>query len=239
MLDFVFAIPSHARSEDQKTLEYLHKLNIPASKIYMCVWDSELHDYAQWQPYVNSIFTTSIHNLPAGRNVLLDKIPSKYIVMLDDDISKIGFLKKGKKLGIEPVQSGKQLSDFIELGFKISLAKGARLWGIYLGDNALFMSHRIKEKAFIEGTFLGIVNDGMRFNTAYSVNEDMDFCCRSYKKYGLVLRFDFVSITAKHKSKGGCDEFWYLQPLSYKLLMKEHSDLLKPNPKQKYGLMFK
>jgi hypothetical protein len=235
MIKPVYSILSHARGEKQKTLEYLHSLGIQKDRIYLCVWDSEADEYRNWSAYAQ-ILPSPMHSIGGDRNYILDTIKeTQYFIQLDDDISKISYLNHGK---LEPINDGKQFENLISYGFSTCIRHGAKLWGIYPVYNAFFMKDKISTKGLLN-SFFGIINDGMRFIPDFKVKEDYEFCCRSLKKYGVVVRLDNVACNAVHYSKGGCENVWNTNNKMCNVLMKLHGDILKLNPRRKGEVLLK
>lgn len=237
MIQPVFAIPSHGRADYQPTIEYLHSLSVPAERIVLCVRDTEVKDYDKWKPFVRAIIPESYHNLGGALNSLLDYLQDeKYILELDDDVTHIAFLQKDK---LVPLKDGKKFAEFLNYGFTYAIKSGAKLWGIYPVYNAFFMKNKVRDRALLIGTFLGIINEGMRFNPEFVLKMDFDYCCRSMKKYGKVIRFENVSVKARHYSKGGCEKEWSKNELMGKMLLERHGDILKPNSKRPGEVLLK
>lgn len=235
MSNVVFAIPSYKRSDKQLTLEYLESMDIPKQIIYIATQTEE--DYELYKrEYGNraNIIYGKGNCVSDNRNNLLNEFEdNQKIVMLDDDLSYIGKLENNKLIPIDK----KELMNFIENAFDYCKANNALIWTGYPVENAYFMSNKIDKKQFGVGCIMGIINSEYRFNPEYRIKEDFEICLRTIKAGYNCIRFNFIHAKGKHKSKGGCMEFWDKDKECTDKILKEYSTLIKKGKKENSILM--
>lgn len=155
-------------------------------------------------------------NMGRVRNYILDNIDCKKIVMVDDDISRVGYFENAARyeLGKSKIQR------FIKNGFGMAEALSIKLWGINLQDDLKFYReyNPISFLLPVLGTFSCIIKSGIRYDERLGLNEDYDFFLQNIHKHKKVLRFNKYNYTAGHlDEKGGCG--------AYRLLKEEKSKL--------------
>lgn len=206
---YVITIPSYNRWDliNKKTLKLLEKCNIDISKIYIFVSDAD-----QYKKYINSLDKKYHENIIIGVKGLLEqrKFISSYfpegfkILEMDDDIDNITTFKIEDKK--------KVLVDFLLLDeliistFKMCVASGYKLWGVYPCDNPYFYKNKTSyDCRFIVGSFFGIINDReIENNIMICEKEDFERTILYHKKYGGVIRYNHIGITTNfYRNKGG------------------------------------
>ena len=202
----VFCIPSYKRSEEQKTLAYLESMGVEKEKIYISTQSKEDYEIYQekYGERANIIYGEG-DCVSDNRNNILNNFPKgEEIVMLDDDLFFIGKLKNKK---ITPFEK-EELFSFLEDAFSYCKKNNALIWTGYPAENGYFMSATIDKRNFGVGCIMGIINSDYRFNREYKIKEDFEICLHTMKDGYNCIRFNFIHAKGKHKSKGGCEEFW-------------------------------
>lgn len=206
MNNIVFGIPSYKRSEQQLTLNYLEQMGYSKEQIYISTQSVEDYKkYAEKYSKRANIIYNEGSCVSDNRNNLLNYFEKgTKLVMLDDDLSFIGHLVNKKLVPF----TQEELHKFINDAFKLTEKKKALIWTGYPVENAFFMSKTIDNKNFGVGCIMGIIIDNYRFNPEFKIKEDFDICLQTIRDGYNCLRFNFIHAKGKHKSKGGCEEFW-------------------------------
>lgn len=149
-------------------------------------------------------------NMAKVRNYIRDHAESKYLVMIDDDVSEIGFHEelKTNPIGLIAVM------DFLEKGFLLCEEVGTVLWGINLQSDPKF--YREYSPFSFLSPVLGpfschVINDEakrIRYDHRLGLNEDYDFFLQVMHKYHKVYRNNKYYYKAGHlKDAGGCGAY--------------------------------
>jgi len=242
MIDYAIAIPSYHRPEciRDKTLSLLFDAGIPAKKITIFVSTEE--DAEKYQEIVPSNLYTQIVNLNVRgigktRNAIHDHYPEKKcIIEIDDDIKGLFFRKDDKTL----VPVGDKLEQVIDAGFKLCLANGIGLWGVYPIANPFFMSSGYTTKlCYIIAAFMGVINT---HDPAMKVHvddkEDFERSILFYRRDKKLLRFNTVCIdSAYYKEKGGMQDHRTEATIraGADYLLKTYPLYCKENPNKKHA----
>lgn len=236
--DFLFCIPSYGRADRQDTLKYLSALGYGKDRIIISTQTQG--DYAKYQEVCKDRATVIYregHCVGDNRNTLLCAVPiGARLVMLDDDVRSI-MQRRGGKLA--PINSRAWLDKVITAAFDYAIANRARIWGVYPVENAFFMGVDIDTRSLLTGTVMGIVNSGEQFDTAFTVKEDYELCCREMTSGRNVIRFNFLAARASHKIKSG-GVIWNDEVNQHcaNALIKKYPRLVKAHPTRKGEVKF-
>ncbi len=142
-------------------------------------------------------------NIAKVRNYILDNANCKRIVMMDDDISAIGYNEQLERHDFNE----DQVLSFLTNGFVMADDLGVSLWGINLQCDPKFYREYspISLLGVILGTFSCHYKPVLRYDENLFLNEDYDFFLKTIKKYRKALRFNKYFYQADHiTKKGGC-----------------------------------
>jgi hypothetical protein len=126
----------------------------------------------------------------AGRksNAILNRSPSPWTLILDDDISFFGMWEGGDHIKMD----SSHLQWFIEEGFRIAAALGVRLWGVNQKQDSLV--YRVYKPLSllgpILGPFNGHLNPDLRYDGTVYLKDDYDFWLQNIYHYRRTLRFN-------------------------------------------------
>lgn len=233
MQKFIMAIPSYQRAEAQGTLEYLSGIGIPKDRIYIFVQtESDWISYQKYESRCNVVFAAA-DGIAKARNNILRYFKGRFdIFMLDDDVSYIGRLRKNT---IYPIQRKEEFEETIERCFEQARKKAAPMWGVYPVNNAFFMQKSISTKVTVN-TAVGFTKGQiLTFNETFTAKEDIELCARILHFGGTILRYNFLSVNAKHRTNtGGCYEAWHSSEhkATVARLCKMYPDVLAPNSRK-------
>jgi hypothetical protein len=194
--------PSYKRAGETMTDKIFGK------SLTFAVHEFEASEYRKTYPK-NEIFVIPDEvqgNMAKVRNYIKDMIDEKYLVMVDDDIKKMGHFETLQRLPIE------NISHFLEMGFVLAEDSHTILWGTNITDqrNAYHQQTPFSFFSPILGTFCGHINidKDLRYDERLSLNEDYDYFLQVIRKYRRAIRYNKYFYIADHiKKDGGCKEW--------------------------------
>lgn len=197
------AIPSYNRYNRMKTLETLHRHNIPKDMINVFVVEEE---YDLYKKHLNP---EHYNKLIIGKKGLINQrkyIEDYYalnteIVSCDDDIDDFD------------IPENKTLANFFNQAFETCMNKNAYIWGVYPVYNKFYREKQkplSEDLVFICGCFYGFINRKIEeldcsicIKNNTSQKEDVEKTLKYYLKDGIVLRFNNVGVKTRYYSVGG------------------------------------
>lgn len=237
-LEYRIAIPSYKRQDilTEKTLSYLKECGIPSDIIDVFVANKE-----EYEIYKKNIPKNLYSNLIIGverlfkqRNFITDYYPQNQpLICMDDDITELKQLKKGKLKKID-----KNLDKIIKYGFYLMKKYDTTLCGIYPVDNPFFMGNTLSVGLyFCVGLFTWIYND-KSIKLTITNKDDYERTIKTYIKKGKVIRFDNITATTNYYTeKGGLqdsDERTHeMIEKSGKYLIKKYPEFCEENTNRK------
>lgn len=208
MQKFVMAIPSYKRAGSQRTLDYLSEIGIPKERIYIFVQTRE--DYTDYKKYTNkcNIIYAEANGIAKARNNILNELISENdVVMLDDDIRRIGRLD-GEEL--KTIETAEEFDTIFEKCFTQIKRNKVKVFGVYPVYNAFFMSRTISTRVAVNTVFGFVKGFGLRYNENYDTKEDAALCGQILSLKGRIFRYNFLAVDADHrKTKNGYIDDWH------------------------------
>jgi len=141
------------------------------------------------------------------RNYILDKLKDYEILMLDDDIKKVGYYDncEMKEMNEE------EFYYFAENAFRMTRELGTKLWGLNLQTDKKFYREYspLSFSSVVLAPCFGIIKDEeIRFDEKLGLKEDYDYSIQILKKYRKILRFNKYHYQCGHINlKGGCSNY--------------------------------
>ncbi len=140
-------------------------------------------------------------NLCRKSNAILDRSPCSWTLILDDDITQIGYFENTLK----HIMSPEVLKRTIVHCFQLASECEVRLWGINQNDDP--MAYRICTPlsflAPILGPFNGHLDPELRYDETVFGKDDYDFWLQNIQKYHKTLRFNKFHYLHDHGKKSG------------------------------------
>ena len=204
MNDFVVAIPSYHRAEEQITLKYMMSLGLSKDKIFIFVQTED--DYAKYSELYgndcNVIYRPSDSISKSRNNILNYFAGQENILMMDDDVSEIAFLSSNDLQAISDLS-------VIDKMFDYTKSNRGYLFGLYPVYNDFFMSNNTSTRVTVN-TIIGFPKKfQFRFDESFIAKEDIELCGRILNQGGRVFRFNNFAFKAKHRTnKGGANDTW-------------------------------
>jgi len=235
-IEYSIAIPSYKRHNTilEKTLKVLESYNIDPQKIKVFVNAEEPGEFENYtetfshHAYANQIeIVKGVPTIGAQRNFIEKWYPEGTRVMcFDDDIEEVQ-RKEGEQ---NLVRVDDLEEEVIFRGFSECEDNNAKTFGIYAAANAYFMKHRTYTKlSYIIASMYGFIADHDPYlNRVTSHGEDYEYSLRQYRKHGVVVRLDDITVKSNYyKEEGGLQEFRTEKLIhdSISWIAKEFSDL--------------
>ena len=204
-MDYQIAIPSYKRTQllKDKTLATLKRYGVDNSKITVFVANEDEHKHYEQVIGKDYKIVVGVIGLSRQRKFIHGYYAAgTRILFLDDDVADIR-QKKGE--GLEACQLS--IDDIAAIGFGLCERHNAKLWGINAVANGFFL----KDTAtiglkYICGIFFGCYAGDPVFvgpRNLHSSGEDFENTILSYKKYGAVVRIDWLCPLTKYFADGG------------------------------------
>ena len=193
--------PSYKRAEGVKT----HKI-LPG--VIYCVHEFEAHEYIEKGYNVEVMPDAVGGNIARVRNYIKDNYIGDKGLMIDDDIEAIKIFKWHND--IPKAYSVEDVDEFIEQGFAMCEQFGCHLWGInIIGDKGSYREYTpFSLTNTISGSFMGFINNELRFDERIPLKEDYDYSIQNANHYRKLLRINYARMVKKdHGNKGGCADY--------------------------------
>lgn len=208
---FIFAIPSFARADNQPCAKLLAALGYPKEQIVLHVQTA--NDFVEYCRRYSSIATVLYKPgacIGDNKNALLDATTGrgKTIVMLSDAVK--GFLRYDEKTkSAKRVTTKPDFEFLLNDMYSVMMVERALIAGVYPVNNAFFMANSYVVGNIIIGCFMMIdPKCPLRFDPRLKVKEDFGLSLQAISRGARVVRLNYVTIDRTHKIKGGCKQWW-------------------------------
>ena len=193
-------IPSYKRAGKVKTRETI-------GGGILAVHEFEAQDYEEKEGGEIFFIPDELKgNIAKVRNFILDYADADDVVMMDDDISEIGFHEEL----VQNKMSPEKIHQFLINGYEMAKELGVTLWGINLQSDPKFYREYspFSLLAPILGTLSCHVSPKLRYDESLFLNEDYDYFLKTIRKSRKTLRFNKYYYIADHlKNSGGCGTY--------------------------------
>lgn len=207
-MHYEIAIASYKREDvlREATLDTLIRNDIDLDRVTVwCADDEQVESYRAVLGDLVEVRRAVIGAFAAKRFYHRQYPEGTRIVGLDDDVYDVQ-QKQGDKL--KPID--RSLNEIIELGFDICEKTGARLWGMNPVSNGWYLrDHITVGLRYIIGAFHGTYagNEAVLGHRAteglHSGADDHETACKSFLRYGAVVRFEYLTPITKYFAPGG------------------------------------
>lgn len=160
---------------------------------YASLWIPASQEPAYREAHPNaSIITIPDHldgNLCRKQNAILDRAPLPNVLILDDDLTRIGYLEAGEYWRADPPT----IAFFILRGFQLCRELGATLWGVNQSYDTLnyYTMRPFCLTAPVLGPFHGhCLPCPLRYDESVLGKDDYDFWLQTMQRYHKTLRFN-------------------------------------------------
>lgn len=209
-MDYQIAIPSYARAEllRDKTLAWLDKHKVDRERITVFVaneQESDKYRYVLGHSY--RVVIGVIGKVNQQRFYHNHYPKGTPLLNLDDDTVRLR--ERTPEGGLQEWQGS--IDKLVETGFAICGEAGAKMWGINPVENGFFMSDYITVGlryicGNVYGNYAGdLAIMGKDRVYAESSGDDFETSLRSFIQNGSVVRFEYLCPTTKYFAAGGID----------------------------------
>lgn len=200
----LIAIPSKGRAGKIKSQDL-----ITCAVVY--VPENEVESYRAGG--ANNVVSVplSVRGITATRNWILDNTEDPWVVMIDDDLKKQGFVElldfksKHRKLTEED-----WLTEWRKL-FELTEDMGYRIWGVSTDSapRGVYPYKPLMFHSYVTASCMGILNSsGIRFDEKFPVKEDYELCLRCVKEDGGLIAARYLYWENSHwTDPGGCKDY--------------------------------
>ena len=201
--DISIITPSYKRAGNVKAI------NLFGDKLIIACHEFEVNEYQKAYPdnEIMILPDNTRKNMGKVRNYIYKNCKTKYLLMIDDDVEKIGYVEKGKQIPMNL----ERIYRFLENGYRMCEELGTCLWGINLQSDPKFY-REYSPFSFLTpvlGPFSAhIIDKDLSYDERLGLNEDYDFALQVLRKYHKILRFNKYHYIAGHlTAKGGCGAY--------------------------------
>lgn len=204
------AIPSYNRSVElgKRTLKMLDNYGFDKDIIDIFVnTDDDFNKYTELYPDYNII--KGVKGLKEIREFIFNYYADgEHILCIDDDIDDI-LMKNPKEWEASSYYDEKiNLKQEIDFAFNELEEHNCGLWGVYPVKNHFFMKNNVSyDLKFCSGGFFGVRIDKDCLKLNVSQFDDYERCIRYFKKYGKIIRLNYLTMDTKiGVNKGGMND---------------------------------
>lgn len=152
------------------------------------VWvpESQAPAYRKFYKRVRTVPDDEDGNCPKKSNAILKRTPSEWTLIVDDDISRIGYWESGRKVWM----TATDIKWMIRHHFDLARQLRVTLWGINQLDDALAYRTQTPYSflAPVLGPFSGHLNPVLRYDPSTLGKEDYDFWLQTIRRHRRTLR---------------------------------------------------
>ena len=198
----LIAIPSKGRPNRVKSQKIL-----PSAHVFVPA--SEMNDYKKAGVRNLVSVPDSVRGITPTRNWILANARDKWVVMLDDDVKRAGWVRLEKQNSTyHPLRNeAAWLAEMVRL-FDLTEQLKYRIWGVATqsAPRAIYPWKPILFRSYVTASFMGIVNDGRtKFDERFKVKEDYELNLRAIKEDGGVVAARYLYWENSHwTDAGGC-----------------------------------
>ena len=207
-MELLIAIPSKGRAGRVTS----HKIlgDAAGDAVVFCP-ASERAAYAQQHANVVGVPERFV-GITATRNFILDFARERglrFVIQTDDDAKHFTYFEGDAKAPGLHVADNRKRALFVQ-GFEMCVDLRTNLWGFQVSYDPKFYREYspLSFTSVIGGNFMGIVEDGQRFDERLKLKEDYDFSLQSLYHKRRVLRFNkYAWAVEHHDTPGGCKAY--------------------------------
>lgn len=241
----LIAIPSKGRARKVSSLALLGGATSRETVTIFCP-ESESDAYFDEHSHVVNVHAVpaSFKGITATRNYILDyarKWDIRRVIQADDDARHFTYFQGDAKTPGIRVPDDRKLDLFNQF-FEMAEDLGTNLWGFQVSYDPKFYREftPFSFTSPVVGNFMGIIEDGQRFDERLKLKEDYDFSLQSLHKYRRILRVNKYSWAVHHhETDGGCKTYraFDTESQAIKILQKKWgSKIVSLHPKKAYEI---
>jgi hypothetical protein len=200
----LIAIPSKGRPNLVRSQGIIQE-----ARVY--VPENEVESYEQAGVNHVRAVPQMVRGITKTRNWILDHANDRWVVFIDDDVKRAGYVKLNRyKSKFRRLTGDQIIGEWVKL-FDITEQLGYRIWGCSTegSPRAVYPWNPIMFHSYITASCMGIINDGRtRFDESYPVKEDYELSLRCIVEDGgaVCARYFFWENSHWH-DEGGCKDY--------------------------------
>jgi hypothetical protein len=203
----IVAIPSKGRAGKTKSQSV-----IPSALMF--VPELEVHAYEMGGSNNVIGVPDNVKGITATRNWIMrycEKINEKYLVFIDDDVKRAGYVKLYSRKSKYRALSGDQLLYEWQKLFQITEQMQYRIWGTSTegSPRSVYPYKPFLTRTYITASCMGMILDGKTyFDEDFPVKEDYEICLRCITEDGGILGARYLFWENSHwHDEGGCKDY--------------------------------
>lgn len=199
------AIPSKGRAGKVPSLKVC-----PDAVLYVPAFEEEAYRRAHPDTSIVPV-PDDVRGITKTRNFILDHTPHNWVVMVDDDVRRVGWVQLGDRRIIDSVAPVRDVhGEFLRL-FDLTEQFGYRIWGVATqgAPRSVYPYRPFLFQSYVTASCMGIRNDtGIRFDESFPVKEDYEIGLRCIKEDGGILAARYWFWENSHwVDEGGCKDY--------------------------------
>lgn len=204
----IITIPSKGRAG--RVTSHKHLGDAAHLAVVFCP-EAERAEYKQHHERVVGV-PDRIQGITPTRNFILDyarDLGERFVVQTDDDAKHFTYFEADTKAPGLIVPDDRKLAIF-EQHFEMCVDLGTNLFGFQVSYDPKFYREYspFSFTSVIVGNFMGIVEDGQRFDERLKLKEDYDFSLQSLYRHRRILRNNkYAWAVEHHDTTGGCKAY--------------------------------
>lgn len=189
--------------------------NVPSQKIissaFLFVPELEVESYERLEGTNVIGVPDEVRGITKTRNWILDNTDDSWVVFVDDDVRKAGWIKMNAHASeVRTLTEDQFLAEWAKL-FELTEEMGYRIWGTDTKGEPRAV-HPYKPFVFhtyVTASCMGILNDGRtRFDESFPVKEDYELGLRCIMEDGGVVGARYLFWANSHwTDSGGCADY--------------------------------
>jgi len=209
-MEYQIAIPSYRRATllKHQTIACLERFNIDSERVTIFVASQE--EYEDYQEVFKNKYKIVVGVLgKVNQQRFYHSYYPKGTPLLNLDDDTVTLLQRTQEGKLEDFNGS--IDELVETGFSICKQEGAKMWGINPVENGFFMSDFVTVGLrYICGNFYGnfagdpAIMGADRIYTQSS-GDDFETTLRSFIQNGSVVRFEYICPKTKYFAPGGID----------------------------------
>jgi len=197
------AIPSKGRSTSASTMKVL-----PHATVY--VPEIESDDYRKvWTNQIVGV-PNDVRGITKTRNWILRSTKNRYVVFVDDDVQKHGFLDLGVyKTTPRSLTEEQYWVEWTKL-FHLTEDMGYRVWGPDTSGDLMSVhpTRPFTWHTYLTASCMGMLNTGTYFDESFPVKEDYELGLRCLSEDGGIVGARYLYWRNAHwTTPGGCKDY--------------------------------
>lgn len=200
----LIAIPSKGRAGKVPSWKYM-----PQGVVFVPELEVEAYQRTGIDRVVG--IPNDVRGITATRNWILDNTSEDWVVFVDDDLKKAGWLQVyDEYMQVQKMSPEAMIAEWTKL-FEVAEDMALPVWGVSTisAPRAVYPYRPIIFRTYVTASCMGMRNStGLRFDPSFKVKEDYELCLRVLRDYGGVVGARYLFWENSHwRDEGGCKDY--------------------------------